>query len=218
MALNKPGTWLVAALLTAGAIGFVVSGGGSESDPPGATTAAGDPATAAAPSTDDTVWAALENAHWFAEGAEEPERTVYVFVDPQCPYCNLLWRASQPYLEQGLQVRNVVVAYLSPESTEQAAAILSANDPEAVHEHHQEAFRDGGLQAEAITEQGRRALAANNELLGALGVPATPAIYYRDEDGRVRRVIGLPEFGMLAEDVFRMPELPQTDPALVQYQ
>lgn len=170
------------------------------------------------PPAGEQAWAALEQAEWFDEGAEDPERVVYVFLDPQCPYCNLLWKASLPYLEEGLQVRNVVVAYLTPKSDGQAAAILSAENPTEMHEHHQEHYKEGGVEPDEGTEEGRRALAANNALFEDLEIPATPAIYFRDENGEVERVIGFPELSMLATDVFRLPEQPQTDPAVTQYQ
>lgn len=161
--------------------------------------------------TGEAAWTALEQAAWFAEGAENPERIVYVFSDPQCPYCNRMWRASQPYLEQGLQVRNIIVAYLSPESEAQAAAILDAEDPAAHHARHQARFKAGGLAAEDTSERARQALARNNALRVQLNIPATPATYYKNEHGEVERVIGFPDPATLASDVFRMPELPQAD-------
>src|SRR5699024_2917269 len=48
-----------------------------------------------------TAWQQLENSTWFAEGAEDPETIVYVFSDPNCPYCHLAWLANQPYMDAG---------------------------------------------------------------------------------------------------------------------
>lgn len=167
---------------------------------------------------DERDWQRLESSHWVREGAEDAKRVVYVFLDPQCPYCNLLWRASQPYVRAGLEVRTVVVAYLTPRSTRQAAAILGAEDPQAMLTRHENAYRNGGIRPVRITDEGKQAVDANNALFTELDIPATPAIYYRDKDGRVKRVIGLPGLSTLASEVFRMPVLPQSDPALARLQ
>ena len=218
MSLTKPRMLVLLALLGIPAVWFLTTGAYGPEDDTASVTADLEFEGGEEPPIGEEAWAALEDAVWFAEGSEDPKRVVYVFLDPQCPYCNLLWRASLPYLEEGLQVRNIVVAYLTPESTPQAAAILSSDHPQAIHAEHQQAYKQGGIQTDEASEAGQRALEVNNALFAKLDIPATPAIYFRDETGEVQRVIGFPELSMLATDVFRMPELPQTDPALAHYQ
>lgn len=223
MSLTKPRVLVLLALIGIPAIWYLTTAAYS----PGSQESGEDVATVEddlelegldTPPEGKQAWAALEQAEWFAEGADDPERVVYVFLDPQCPYCNLLWKASLPYLEEGLQVRNIVVSYLTPKSEPQAETILSAENPTEMHEHHQERYKEGGIEPGEATEEGQRTLAANNALFDELEIPATPAIYFKDENGEVDRVIGFPDLSMLAADVFRLPEQPQTDPAVTQYQ
>src|SRR5690625_828456 len=80
----------------------------------------------------EAQWKALEKSTWVAEGDKDAGRVVYVFTDTECPYCHKFWKASQPWLEKGgVQVRNILVAVISPQSLPRAAAILAAADPAA---------------------------------------------------------------------------------------
>lgn len=211
-------TWVLAVGLGAVLLGgFGYLNGKTERDGAAARLAEAGARAAAEPLAGDAVWAELEQAVWFAEGAHDPERMVYIFLDPQCPYCNLLWRATLPYLDAGLQVRNIVVAYLTDNSQPQAEAILGAEDPVHANALHQRAFKEGGIAPlDTPNLEAVRAVEANSRLFHTLGVPATPAIFYRDEQGAVQRLIGLPDLSMLA-DVFGLPEQAQTDPALAHY-
>lgn len=154
----------------------------------------------------ESAWTQLEKAAWIAEGPANPKRIVYVFDDPNCPYCHTLWRASQPYLDKGLQVRHVMVAILGPTSPGKAAAILGADDPVAALGRHGRDYDKGGVAPVAkIDPRVRARIDANNALMQALGVRATPAIFYRDTGGRVRSVLGMPQPSTLEKEIFRLP-------------
>ncbi len=163
----------------------------------------------------EAAWTKLERATWIVDGATKPKRVVYVFDDPNCPYCNALWRASRPYLDKGVQVRHVMVAILGPTSPGKAAAILAADNPAEALARHERDYAKGGIPPLAkISERTRAKIEANNALMRELGVAATPAIFYRDSSGRVRSLLGMPSPSVLAREIFQLPEQPADTPAL----
>ena len=165
----------------------------------------------------DKLWERLEAAPWIALGAKDPERIVYAFTDPNCPYCNLLWRASKPYYAEGLQVRHLLVGILKPSSPGKAAAILGADEPAKALRRHERTHPTGGIEpepdpADRVTSQ----LARNRQLMGRLGIRATPGLVFRTADGGVRTLMGMPKIGKIHR-IFRLPRQPQTHPALEPY-
>ena len=65
-------------------------------------------------SADSTAWRQLEASHWIADG-RDGARVVYVFTDPNCPYCNKLWSEARPRVAAGkIQLRHVIVGILTP--------------------------------------------------------------------------------------------------------
>jgi thiol:disulfide interchange protein DsbG len=163
-------------------------------------------------------WQRLEDAHWVATGAENPERVVYMFTDPFCPYCNAIWRASRPYYDEGLQIRHVLVGIIKAQSMDRAAAILAADDPAAAFRAHQEAY-DGAGSPDNLGEPGKRSrsrVQINNQLMRDLGLGGTPAVFYRTAEGEVRVANGMPKLSKLAE-MYRLPEQTVDDPSLDRY-
>src|SRR5262245_6916863 len=73
----------------------------------------------------------LDRAHWISDGAKSPGRVVYVFTDPDCPFCNELWKAMRVVRAPDVQIRYLLVAVISPESRGKDAAILESSDPAA---------------------------------------------------------------------------------------
>ena len=145
-------------------------------------------------------WAKLENSHYVAVGAEDPERVVYAFTDPNCPYCQGLWLALEPYLDDGVQVRHVMVGILRESSQPKAAAVRGADDPAAALQRHADHFEAGGIEAPDQPAAGpMKKVEANNRLMQELGLRGTPALYYRTDEGKVGRAEGLPGDQRLAE-------------------
>jgi len=161
------------------------------------------------------AWERLASAEWIATGARDPERVVYMFTDPYCPYCNAIWRASRPYYEEGLQIRHLLVGVIRPKSADKAAAILQAEDPAAAFRAHQEAYgqSDGQALPDELADAAREAVTANNRLMSELGVGGTPAVVYKTADGTVKMANGMPKLSRLA-DIYRLPEQTVDDPAL----
>lgn len=165
----------------------------------------------------NAAWNQAEQAAWVADGANEPKNVVYAFADPFCPYCNALWKASQPYNAAGLQVRWIPVAYLHPDSAATAAAILQADDPSAALREHEQKFEDGGIGP--LLEPGKKVLATveeNTRLMQEVGARGTPAVLYKDAEGKVRMVQGMPPLGKLPE-IFGLPEQKVDDPDLQRF-
>lgn len=146
------------------------------------------------------AWPLLEKATWIREGGARAKRIVYVFDDPNCPYCKAFWEASQAYLGPDVQVRHIMVAILTPTSMGKAAAILAAENPaQALVDHETR----GSKPLETIPPKIRQQIEANNRLMQQLGAQATPAIFYRDTQGKVRRILGLPQDQLMTTEIFQ---------------
>lgn len=146
-------------------------------------------------------WPKLADSHYVAVGADSPEKVVYAFTDPNCPYCQGMWLALKPYLDDGVQVRHVMVGILRESSQAKAAAILGADDPAGALRKHAQRFDSGGIQAPSDPAQATlEKVKANNRLMQELGLRGTPALYFRTPDGgKVQRAEGLPSDQRLAE-------------------
>lgn len=152
---------------------------------------------ATAPEPDPALWQALAKTTWIAEGAAKPERIVYVFTDTECPFCHKLWLALQPHLQRDkLQVRDVIVAVIAPESLTRAAAVLGASDPAATWHIHELAFGHSPVKPlGSVNPRMRARIEANTALMTRLGAFGTPAIVYKDKNGGIHMVLGLPDKG-----------------------
>ena len=75
----------------------------------------------------EKTWKQLESSTWIADGSKKAPRVVYVFTDPNCPYCNKFWSDARPWVKADkVQLRHVMVGILGPTSPGKAAALLSA--------------------------------------------------------------------------------------------
>lgn len=153
------------------------------------------------------VWKQLEQSHWIAEGNPAAKRVVYVFTDPNCPYCSRLWADMQPWVKAGkVQVRNILVGILTPTSYGKAAALLAASNPQqALHDHetaqfavnqqstpgHMKSLDASGIKPlSSIDAKTKQKLDDNAQLMAALGVEATPALYWEDAGGLLKTSLG----------------------------
>ena len=160
------------------------------------------------------LWQQLERSHWIADGKADAPRTVYVFTDPNCPYCNKFWADARPWVDSGkVQLRHVMVGMLTPTSAGKAAALLASKNPAdalATYERGHVAenakvlgagrprpLADAGLKPLAsIPPMGRAMRDANYMLLASLGLLATPAFAWRDATGAVQTRTGAPPAAM----------------------
>ncbi|GAB3383706.1 thiol:disulfide interchange protein DsbG [Azotobacter armeniacus] len=140
------------------------------------------------------MWARMEHSSWIADGSADAPRIVYLFSDPNCPYCNMFWKQARPWVESGkVQLRHIMVGMLRADSAGKAAALLSARQPEKALHEHEAAGKASPLKAlKAIPAQTGKRLEDNLELMSTLGAMATPAIFYLDEKGRLQHQQGAP--------------------------
>jgi thiol:disulfide interchange protein DsbG len=147
----------------------------------------------------EKVWKLLEGSSWIADGAKNAPRVIYTFTDPNCPYCNKFWKDARPWVKAGkVQVRHVIVAILGPTSPGKAAALLSAQDPQAALTQHEQQHGSGGIKPLAqVSLKVRAQLDANQMLMQQLGFSATPTTLYKDGDGNLKNMQGAPSAEML---------------------
>jgi thiol:disulfide interchange protein DsbG len=142
----------------------------------------------------EATWNELAQSTWIAEGPARPRRIVYVFTDTECPYCHKLWLATQPLLVGGdVQVRNIMVAVIAPQSLYRAAAVLDSSAPVATLRQHENSFGHSTVEpAKTVTAATAKHLAANIALMEELNIHGTPAVIYKDSTGQVRMLSGMP--------------------------
>ena len=147
----------------------------------------------------EEMWTRMESSAWIADGDKGASRIVYVFSDPNCPYCNLFWKQARPWVESGkVQLRHIMVGILRADSAGKSAALLAAKDPSKALDAHEAAGKASTLKPMSdIPAKIQTQLEANLELMGELGAEATPAIFFRDAEGRLQQQQGAPQPAML---------------------
>ncbi|HWI83718.1 thiol:disulfide interchange protein DsbG [Ramlibacter sp.] len=160
------------------------------------------------------VWKELERSHWIGDGKADAPRVVYVFTDPNCPYCNKFWADARPWVDSGKVVlRHIMVGILTPTSAGKAAALLASKDPAAALSAYERGhvaenakvlgagrpkpLGDGSLKPLASIPPAIGAqLDANEKLMASLRLQATPAFAWRDATGAVQTRTGAPPAAM----------------------
>jgi len=164
----------------------------------------------------EAVWGKLEKSHWIADGREDAPRTVYVFTDPNCPYCNKLWADARPWVDTGkVQLRHVMVGILTPTSAGKAAALLGEKNPAAALDAYErrhvasnaktlasgrpKPLGDDSLKPLSVVPAGiADQLDANAALMASYGLRVTPALVWKDAKGSVQMRQGAPESDLAA--------------------
>ncbi|EKS72677.1 disulfide isomerase/thiol-disulfide oxidase [Burkholderia sp. SJ98] len=162
------------------------------------------------PSVSKELWGQLEHATWVVDGKPAAPKVVYVFTDPNCPYCSRFWAEARPWVDAGrVQIRHVLVGILTPSSPGKAAALLTSRDPSsALHDYearqtkavdaqmaagHARALEDRTLAPlDPIPVDIAKKLAANAQLMQAFSMQATPGFVWHDNAGTIRARTGLP--------------------------
>lgn len=141
------------------------------------------------------MWQRLEDSTWIADGSADAPRVIYMFSDPNCPFCNMFWEQARPWVDAGdVQIRHVMVGMLRPDSAGKSAALLAAEDPEAALNEHEAAGKASKLKPmKTIPAELDKQLQANLTLMDEMGASATPAIYYMDENNRLQQQQGAPQ-------------------------
>jgi len=169
----------------------------------------------------EAVYKQLGRVASITEGAKNDTIMIYVFFDPNCVFCHMLWKAMQPYEQAGLQVRWIPVAFLKKDSADKAVALLTAKDPVAAVAANMSKFNkdieSGGIEAEANSPQDMLdKVSTNTEIMNHFGSSGTPTIVWKDNAGKVHVTDGMPRLSQLP-DITGLPEQKIEDPDLAQF-
>ena len=160
----------------------------------------------------------LEQSAYVVEGTvKSPKNVVYVFVDANCPFCHMAWKALQPYEKAGLQARWILVDTLGPTSMPKAIEVLAASDKMAAFRRMEEGFGKPWKAPAGMTAADKPKIAeqvkTNNALLGKFGFGGTPGFVWKDKDGKVQLKSGMPRLAELPK-ITGLPEQKIDDPDL----
>ncbi|SMP63880.1 Thiol:disulfide interchange protein DsbC [Noviherbaspirillum suwonense] len=163
----------------------------------------------------------LDKSSYVVEGAiQDPKKTIYVFVDANCPFCHLTWKALQPYEKAGLQVRWILVATLGPTSMPKAIEVLAAEDKTVafrkMEENSGKAWTPPAKASEAASPGAAVQIRNNTELMARFGIAGTPGVIWKDARGKVNVKGGMPRLSELP-GITGLPEQKVDDPALAKF-
>jgi thiol:disulfide interchange protein DsbG len=139
--------------------------------------AAKDAAPAAISVTAASLDTIAKEARGFDVGPSMSARTVYVFFDPQCPHCAVLWQSAKPLKSQARFVW-IPVGLLNQNSAPQGATLLAAKDPVAAMDQHETELsaKRGGIKIDDQAQGNVESIKQNTKLLNSLGFAAVPAV------------------------------------------
>jgi thiol:disulfide interchange protein DsbG len=136
----------------------------------------------------------LDRATWIGAGSKSVDRVVYVFTDPDCPYCNDLWKALATARAPDVQIRYLLVAVIDADSKGKDAAILESKDRAAAFEKSERDYDRGGIEPKAtLLPATSETIAVNQDLMAALHIFGTPGLVYLDEHNQVKVFAGMPD-------------------------
>ena len=149
-----------------------------------------------------SVLADMKQASWIRDG--KSAHVIYVFFDPNCPYCHKVYEMLRPHVQRGeVELRWVVVGKLTTTSIGKAATILEAKDPTEAFYRNERDFSQatgsfGGIEEEPVPREDTiRRLNTNLALLNRTGFDAVPTLLFRTKDGKADIVRGAPPLGFL---------------------
>ena len=152
----------------------------------------------------DAVWSQMHESTWIGEG--RGTRVLYIFFDPNCPYCHQLYGMLRAFVGKAdVQLRWVVLGMLTPSSLPKAAAILQAANPlqafhtnEADYDFAANGQPGGGITpATTITPKAREKLARNLAIYRAHKLFGVPVLLWRTASGRAALLVGVPSDAQL---------------------
>lgn len=144
----------------------------------------------------------IQQATWIRDG--KSAHVMYVFFDPNCPYCHKVFEMLRPAVQRGdVELRWIVVGKLMATSIGKAAAILEAKDRTEAFYRSERGFSQatgsfGGIEEEpAPRDETIRQLNANLALLNRSGFDAVPSLLFRTRDGKADLIRGAPPAAFL---------------------
>lgn len=148
------------------------------------------------PDFDTVVTSLRKDLNLVTEGSSNaPE--IFVYVDPNCIYCNSFWNSLRPYINTGkVRVHWIMVDFLKSSSPGRAAAILAAGDRVAALRLDETRFdkthEEGGIPAiTPVPADVKAMLSAHGQQLRDIGGNGTPTILLQ-EQGKWTAYYGTP--------------------------
>lgn len=143
----------------------------------------------------DEIWKSLEKSAWIQDGDSNAKKIIYVFNDPNCPYCHTFWKQARPFVESGkVQLRHILVGVIRPSSKGQAATILnSANPAEVFKQHNLSNGKNKLVELKNMPKDLSEKIDNNNKLMDKYGFYATPAMIWKDAKGEIQSQQGAPK-------------------------
>lgn len=141
----------------------------------------------------DDVWKTLESSTWIQDGQKNAPRIIYVFSDPNCPYCYKFWQAARPWVKEGkVQLRHIQVGVIRDESRAQAAALLMSKNPEAEFlELNANKGKKSLKKVEKIPADIAKKIDFNESLMSKYGFFSTPSMVWKDSKGEFKSAQGM---------------------------
>lgn len=146
-----------------------------------------------------SVLGSIETTSWVSEG--KGPHVVYVFFDPNCPYCHRLYVETRSYVKKGvLTIRWIPVGILMTTSHGKAAAILSAKNPLQAFYQNEDNYTmgNGGIEEDLVEPAVEKKLKRNEALLARTRLGAVPLMLFYNKQGTPRLVQGAPPKKRLA--------------------
>ncbi|QQG36434.1 MAG: thioredoxin fold domain-containing protein [Micavibrio aeruginosavorus] len=128
----------------------------------------------------------VESANWVRLG-QEAAPAIYMFIDPQCPYCHEFMKTLRPDIEGGkIQIRMIPVGF-KDDTRAQAALLLAIPSPQERWFRHLDGDAEALPVTPGINEQG---VERNMSIMQSWKLNVTPLSLYRAKDGTVKIVQG----------------------------
>ncbi|MGA7800238.1 MAG: thioredoxin fold domain-containing protein [Gammaproteobacteria bacterium] len=154
-----------------------------------------------AKSDEGGIFATLSKLSWAQQG--HGPRLMYIFIDPNCPYCHELYTELQSKIgPEHLTVRWVPLGILTTTSAGKAASIVGAKDRAAalkLNETHYQRGQGGGIEEALPDQHVTDLLKANEHAWSQTGATGVPTIIFRNQSGRPTLVQGGPSPAELKE-------------------
>jgi thiol:disulfide interchange protein DsbG len=124
---------------------------------------------------------------------------IYIFFDPNCPYCHKLYENTRTWIKEGkVELRWVPVGILTTTSPGKAAALLGAKDPLKAFYYNEDHYSNGGaIEEDLATPEVEKQLKANAALLARTGFDGVPAMLFRVNDDTPILIQGSPPLDKL---------------------
>ena len=133
----------------------------------------------------------MADSSWIRQGSGK--RIVYMFFDPNCPYCHNVYDNLQPIINDrpDLQFRWVPLGMLTDSSKGKAAAIIQAKDPLKAFHHSENNYgllnidNGGGIMpAKHVTQKTETILLQNLSILQGNNLYGIPIVVFQADDGK----------------------------------